>query len=324
MEYFRDALSGDGKVFAANSERTYAMTLADEAVISPMIYDPNYIPFLLQFCREQGVKALLSLFDIDLLVLARHRADFEAIGTKVILADAEAVEICNDKWKTHELVQRLGFKSPLTYRTLASAEEALAKGELMYPVILKPRWGMASMGIYTACNDEEMRVLYAKSSRDVFESYLKYESAATRDEAILIQQRLAGLEHGLDIVNDLQGEMVALFAKRKITMRAGETDVGATVDPEPFRPVAEVISKALRHEGVLSLDCFVCSDGIYVIELNCRISGHYPLSHLAGANVPAQIIGWLRGGQTDHSLLRCSTGVRVVKDIRPQILNEDN
>ena len=321
VDYFKQALGGEGMVLAANSERTYALNQADRYVITPLIYDPDYIPFLLRYCREHRVDALLSLFDVDLLVLARHRSAFSEIGTQVILADDTVVEICNDKWQTHELTKRLGLMSPATYTTLEGAQSALVDGELHYPVMLKPRWGMASMGIYTANNDDELRVLYAKSTEDVFTSHLKYESAATRSAAVLIQQRLVGQEHGLDIVNDLDGNLVALFAKRKVVMRAGETDVGITVDPEPFLKMAEAISSTLRHQAILSLDCFQCETGIFITELNCRISGHYPIAHLAGADVPLQIVRWLKGEGTDAPLLACKTGVTVIKDLAPRCLD---
>jgi carbamoyl-phosphate synthase large subunit len=319
VDWFREAIAGNGLVLATNSHPTQAMERADKCAITPLIYDPGYIPFLLRYCRENRVDALLSLFDVDLLVLARHRDAFLEIGTQVILADEWAVEACNDKWQTHALVRRIGLRSPATYATLADAQAALDGGALHFPVILKPRWGMASIGIYVANNHDELRVLYAKSNEDVFAGHLRYESAATRSEAVLVQQFLDGQEHGLDVVNDLDGNLVALFAKRKVVMRAGETDVGLTMNPEPFRKTALAVSRALRHQAVLSIDCFNCADGIYVTEFNCRISGHYPVAHLAGADVPAQIVRWLQGGETDMGLLACATGVTVIKDLVPRL-----
>lgn len=319
VEYFRQALAGAGVVFAANSELTYAVSQADNHIITPLIYDPDYIPFLLQYCQDKKITALLSLFDVDLAVLAKSRFAFQKIGTRVILAEDKMIEMCNDKWKTHQLAKRLGLMSPATYKSLGGAQRALECGDLRFPVILKPRWGMASIGIYIANNHDELRVLYAKSNDDAMSGHLKYESSATSSEAILIQELLFGKEYGLDIVNDLEGNFVAVFAKHKAVMRAGETDIGVTVDPAPFKAMALSISQEIRHESVLSLDCFRNNAGIFLTELNCRISGHYPISHLAGVNVPMQIIRWLNGKGTDADLLKCEVGVTVIKDLEPRV-----
>lgn len=54
----------------------------------------------MDFCKKHDVKVVLSLFDIDLLVLAKNRRMFEDNGIRLILASAEFIEICNDKYKT--------------------------------------------------------------------------------------------------------------------------------------------------------------------------------------------------------------------------------
>ena len=77
IRFFQDALKGNGMVFAANSSPvSTALQAADKAIVTPLIYDEAYIPFLLRFCREQKIDALMSLFDIDLPVLAAHKAEF--------------------------------------------------------------------------------------------------------------------------------------------------------------------------------------------------------------------------------------------------------
>lgn len=43
VNYFKEALQGKGLVHAANSVETYAMKIADQSVLTPLIYDGNYI-----------------------------------------------------------------------------------------------------------------------------------------------------------------------------------------------------------------------------------------------------------------------------------------
>ncbi len=320
VEYFKDALRGIGSIHVCNSSPTISFQSADASFVAPAIHDGDYIWALLEYCKKNSITAILSLFDIDLPVLAKHRKAFSDIGTKVVLADEEAVSICNDKWKTYDFLLRNDIKTPRTYLRLADAKEAIDAGELMFPVVIKPRWGMGSIGIHVADNENELDVLYSITSKDILNSYLKYESAADPANAVLFQQGLKSQEHGLDVLNDLEGNYISTYAKKKVFMRAGETDLGQIVQPTPFEEIARKISNRIKHEAVLSVDCFVCESGIYVTELNCRISGHYPVSHLAGVDIPKQIVKWLQGKGTDKSLLICKEGIRVTKDLVPRIL----
>ena len=319
VDYFKQC-EGIDKVFASNSEYTIALKRADGYFISPLIYDATYIPSLISFCQEHDIKALLSLFDIDLLVLARHRAEFEEAGIRLILAPASFVEICNDKWLTYQFISSLKLQTPKSWVTMESLLDAIDGGEVDYPILIKPRWGMASMGIYKVENEEELRVLSEKCRRDIFRSHLKYESQSTPDEAIIYQELLSGEEYGLDVINDLEGNYVGTFAKQKVAMRSGETDLGRTAESAPFESVSRSIAAASRHEGILSVDCFKTERGIFVIEMNCRISGHYPLAHIAGVNYPQLLVDWLHGKPTNLKWLSFRPELYIVKDLCPTLL----
>jgi carbamoyl-phosphate synthase large subunit len=53
----------------------------------------------------------------------------------------------------------------------------------------------------------------------------------------------------------------------------------------------------------------VAGDRCYAIDLNPRIGGGYPFSHLSGANVPAALVAWTRGETPDALWLRVEPGV---------------
>ena len=321
VDYFKKA-NGINKVYASNSDYTIALERADGYFISPLIYSEDYISSIINYCKEKEISAVLSLFDIDLLVLAKNREAFEANGIQLILASSEFVEICNDKWKTFLFIKELGLQTPRTYLHLEDVKKAINEGTLSYPIIMKPRWGMASMGIYKVDNEEELEVFTKKCHKDIFKSYLKYESSFTREEAIVYQEIMVGEEYGLDVLNDLEGNYISTFAKQKVTMRSGETDLGRTVSNLPFIEATTKIAGASRHEGILSVDCFKTEKGIFIIEMNCRISGHYPLAYLAGFNYPQLLADWLNHNETNTELLRFEEDLFIVKDLVPTILHK--
>ena len=319
VDYFKKC-SGIDNVYVSNSVYTISCKRADGYFISPLIYDNDYIPSIIDFCIHNNITAVLSLFDIDLLVLAKNRERFESYGIRLILAPASFVEICNDKWKTFQFVESIGLKSPKTYLSKVSVLKAIKDGVLDFPIIMKPRWGMASMGIYVVNNQLELDVFTEKCRRDIFNSYLKYESSVTSDEPIIYQELLHGEEYGLDVINDLEGQFIATFPKQKIMMRSGETDLGRTADPTPFIEISRTIAENSKHEGILSVDCFKNDSGIYIVEMNCRISGHYPLSYLAGFNYPQLLVEWLLGKATDPRSLEFKTDLFIIKDLVPTVL----
>ena len=322
VKYFRDALNGKGRVYASNSEYTIALQEADGYFICPLIYEPEYVDSLIDFCQNNDIRAIISVFDIDLLVLSQNKEKIESKGIKLLLSHSQVVEVCNDKWKTYEFIKSIGLKTPTTHKSLETVHAALNGKEIDFPIIIKPRWGMASIGIYEVHDEEELAFFYKKTLNEIQSSYLRFESGLTPEEMILFQEKLKGQEYGLDIINDLQGNYVGVYPKSKIRMRAGETDLGQTVSPVKFEETARKLSNVLKHEVILSVDCFDVSGEIYILEMNCRISGHYPLSHLAGINLPKQIIAWLNNEETHPENFLFREGLYITKDLEPVILNK--
>lgn len=321
VRYFQNALEHEGKVFASNSEMTYAMSQADGYVITPPIYNKEYIPFLIDYCKANQINAILSCFDIDIPVLASHKKEFNEAGIQLVVSDYKPAEICNDKWLTFNKLKEMGIHTPETFIDINIVKQRLAENKLHFPLIMKPRWGMGSIGVMIIENIEELDVFYAKLHRDIFNTYLKYESQIDTDKCIVVQEMIKGQEYGLDILNDLNGEFVTIIAKKKIAMRAGETDIAEIIDSKDFWDVGKKLSEHLRHIGNLDADCFVNEDGeISVLELNCRFGGQYPFSHLSGADFPKQIIEWLKGNPTRQEYITARIGTRCCKDLAPVII----
>ena len=114
VEYFKKALDGRGEVHVGNSTPlSPVFYYADKSVVTPLIYSEEYIPFLLRYCEENGIDAVISLFDVDLYMLAQHRDAFAERGVTVIVSAPEVILTCNDKWKTYCFCREHGFLAPL-------------------------------------------------------------------------------------------------------------------------------------------------------------------------------------------------------------------
>lgn len=317
VKYFKEVVGESGQVHVCNSDdKTVAFHYADHAVISPLIYDENYIPFLLNYCQKNKIDILLSLFDIDLLVLAKNKAKFAEIGTKVIVSDEKIIEVCNDKWKTYLFLKEHGFRVPRTYKSLQKVMLAIDSGELHYPIVVKPRFGCGSIGMSMA--EDEMALLYyfRRNSRVVSRSYLKYESASVgADEQILYQECLNGQEYGADIINDLNSELQNIIVKKKIAMRAGETDIAEVVDVPVISNELARLSGFTRHIANMDCDVFLVDGVPYVLEMNARFGGGYPFSHMGGCNLPRAIVEWCEGKPVEKGVLSSRPGCVGYKEL---------
>lgn len=316
VHYFREALKGEGQIHVANStDISPAFVVADKTVVTPLIYSDKYIPFLLEYCRSNTIDIIISLFDIDLPILSKNAHKFVEIGTKVIVSDENVINICNDKWYTYNFCRENDICVPKTYIDLQVAEQDICRGELSFPLIIKPRWGMGSISIYEAEDVEELRIFYKKAKRSLSKSYLKYESNQNIEESILIQEKINGQEYGLDIINDLDGNYVNTIVKQKFAMRSGETDCAKVIHDDGLKRFGERIGKLMRHKANLDSDIFISDDKIYLLEMNARFGGGYPFSHIAGVNLPLAIIEWAQGKIVKKEILSEKIGIISHKDI---------
>jgi carbamoyl-phosphate synthase large subunit len=260
---------------------------------------------------------------VDLPILAKSRDRFKEEGISVVVSDSEVIRICNDKWETYNFLKNNSLVTPATFLKIDDVDQALARKDIDFPLVIKPRWGMGSIGVYEAENWKELEVLYSKCTKVVFTSYLSYESKEDSENSILVQEKKTGDEFCMEVINDLETRYVNTFVKRKKDMRGGEDQKAVTERNPLLEKTGKKISEVLGHIASLDVDCFVCDGVPHIIEMNARFGGHYPFSHLAGANLPLAIIKWLKGEPVEKKLLEIRYGVEGFKDINPIVLKRD-
>jgi carbamoyl-phosphate synthase large subunit len=325
VQYFRKALKGCGKVVAVDAnENAPAMSEADLSIIVPTYDVAYYVEILLSLCEDNDIGLLLPLNDLELPILAKERSRFQKIGTFPVVSSPDVIDICFDKWKTTNFLREHGIPCPLTYTSLDVALMALDKQELIFPLVVKPRWGSGSIGVQIVRDREELRLSYSLLRRRLSQTILGTASEADPNHNVLIQECLLGEEYGLDVVNDFEGNYVTTFVKQKLGMRAGETDRAKTVDSTILRGLGERIGRILGHIGNLDCDVFVGPDTFGVLEMNPRFGGGYPFSHAAGANLPAAFLSWADGRKPNQKWLSVDSNIISSKCDRLLVLNRRN
>ena len=290
-----------------------ALQVADVKLQVPAVYAENYIDKTLDICLQYDIKALISLNDLELPILSQHKTRFEKHGIKVLVSDSRVIDIAFDKYKTSQWVESIGLKAPKTYVRLTDAKTALVKGEVQFPLFLKPRWGSGSIGLETVEDMEELDMVYELLFKKIKKTILA--NASVGDEYIMIQEKLTGKEYGLDVINDLEGNFVTVCVKEKLAMRAGETDKAITVDMPKVLKIGKIIGCNLKHIGNLDVDVMQRANGDYcVLELNPRFGGGFPFSYEAGVNLPKAILTWLHGETVPMEWLQYVPGKMFAKN----------
>ncbi len=278
--------------------------MSNNPFVVPPVNDAGYVDALLEICARHDVGLIVPALEPELPKLAAERARFLAMGATPVVSSSETVAICYDKVRTAKLLTSCGLASPATFLSLAECREALERQTVAFPLVVKPRWGVSSIGTYFPEDLEELELSWRLARRQVSRSIFAEASAGDPEHAVLIQEKLAGIEYGLDVINDLDGNHVCTLARQKLRMRAGQTDQALTVSDERLEAFGRTLGQRLGHVGLLDCDVFATERGLSVLDLNPRLGGGYSFAHAAGADYPAALLAWARGEAPDP---RCFT-----------------
>src|SRR5699024_5414452 len=152
--------------------------------------------------------------------------------------------------------------------------------ELIFPLVVKPAKGSASLGIHIVSNKEELKNIFFKS------------------DGLIIQPFYKDKEFGIDVYIDMvSGDLVDIFIKEKIKMRSGETDKSVSVHNDAIEKlVIDFISKT-NFSGPIDIDCFEYKGNYYISEINPRFGGGYPHAHEMGCDFMKYIVNNLNGNE---------------------------
>lgn len=286
VQYFKNELGNRGLVIATDcSELAPALYDADKYFIVPRMNEEGYIDVILSICKENNIKAVLSLIDPELSLLAEYKKNFMDIGTIPIISDYDIVEMCFDKYSMYKFFVQNGFK---TIRSYINKEEFYKDVEaeiINYPVFVKPVRGSASINISKVNSKEEV------------------ESLFSRFDNLMIQEFMDSTEYGADVYIDMiSSEPVAIFTKEKIKMRAGETDKSVSLKDQKLFELIKVFVKKAGFKGIIDIDIFKVNGEYYISEVNPRFGGGYPHAYECGVNVPRMIINNIEG-KVNHEVI---------------------
>lgn len=279
VQYFKKALNGDGQVIATDcSNLAPAIYDADKYYIVPRMTDEGYLDVILDICKEEQISGVLSLIDPELSLLSDNVEKFAEVGTKVIGSSYELCERSLDKYEMYKWLVDNGYKCAKSYMNKEEFFSDLDDGTAKFPVFVKPARGSASISISKVTDRETVDLLFA------------------HEDGLMIQEFFDGQEIGADVYIDMiSGEVVSIFIKKKLKMRAGETDKAVSFkDEKLFELIKEFVDRA-GYRGQIDIDIFDINGEYYISEVNPRFGGGYPHAYESGSDHMSLIVNNLNG-----------------------------
>lgn len=313
VRWFQEALAANGvhgTVIAADLDRhAPAKSFAQDFVQAPRVTDPGYRSWLQSFLADHDIGIAVSINDFELSTWAQLPATPE--WNSLVRLTSESQHLVEDKYAMSLAFGEQEMSVPQTWLG-GAAERAAEEAPAGSGFVVKGRFGSASRGLRFA-EAANLADAVADATREVTDrqgrAAHEQHDVEPRD-LVIIQERIDGPEYGLDVVCDLNHGFAGVLARRKITMRAGETDRAESVAADGFVDVARQLAEAVPHAGTIDVDVMVgADDKAYVIDVNPRFGGGYPFSHLAGAHIPNAYVAWAAGLSVADDWLRTDIGV---------------
>jgi len=297
VQYFKRTFDGIGTVVATDASTLGpAIYDADKYYIVPPITEEGYIDKILEICQKEQISGVLSLIDPELSLLAANEDKFKAIGTTIIGSSYELCEMALDKMQMYKWLVEHGYNCARSWMDKEEFYKAVDAGEVSYPVFVKPYRGSASISISKVYDRETVDLLFA------------------HEDDLMIQEFLDGQEIGADVYIDLlSGEVVSIFTKKKIKMRAGETDKAVSFKDEKLFALIEKFVNEAGYRGQIDIDIFEIDGQYYISEVNPRFGGGYPHAYECGVDHMNLILINLQGKVNEKKIGAYEEGIYMMK-----------
>src|SRR3990170_106597 len=317
------ALKEEGyRVIVVNSNPATIMTdpdLADATYIEPIT--PEVVAKIIEAERPDallptmgGQTALNTALD-----LAKD-GTLERLGVQLIGANAEAIEMAEDRLKFRQAMDRIGLESPKS-AIAHSLDEAVAALELVgLPTIIRPSFTLGGTGGGIAYNREE------------FEGIVRGGLEASPSREVLIEESVLGWkEYEMEVVRDRADNAIIICSIENIDPMGVHTGDSITVAPaltltdKEYQRMRSASIAVLREIGVETGGSNVQfavdpkTGRMVVIEMNPRVSRSSALASKATGFPIAKVAARLAVGYTLDEIANDITGGATPASFEPTI-----
>lgn len=276
IKAFREAYQSlhlDGKIIGTDiNPLAPALQVVDSYRIVPEVQSKEYIPALIEICRNEQIDLIFPLIDPEIPLLSNNKELFEAIGVRLSVVSPDVSVICHDKWLMSEFFRSIKLTTPRSW-----LPSEINVDDLQFPLFIKPRDGNASLNVHRLNNKKELLF---------FVEYVRNP---------IIQEYIDGIEVTIDVICDLDGKILGIVPRQRLEVRSGEITKGVTIYHKDIIESCRLIAEKLPVIGPITIQCIIRDDLVCFTEINARFGGGVPLSIAAGVNSPQWLLAHAAG-----------------------------
>lgn len=280
FKFLKQSLGDSCQIIATDNQATApALYIADKRFVVPRIDSEGYIDKIISIALQNDVKAITTLIDPEIELLAANRERFLAHDIIPLCPSKETANYCFDKYKMFEYLTEKGIRTVLTYDNLEHFRQGLAQGKINFPVFIKPRTGSGSVGIHKVQDMETLESYFSEAAFDY-----------------IIQEFMDCDDCDADVyIDTISHEPVAVFSKRKLETKIGGASKTISFKDERLFDFVREICKVLEFNGPVDMDFWYKDGEYYLSEVNPRFGGAYLHAYGAGVDFFKLIANNLKG-----------------------------
>ena len=137
-------------------------------LLNKNVSEQAWVEVLIEKIKLEKLEILFIGVDFELPVLAKKRDEIEkSTNCKIIVSSKEVIRVGNDKYLTYLFLKENNLDYPNTY-----LPKEIDQMKIEYPVIVKPRVGARSIGVYKVNNRVELNEKLAIVDEPIIQEYI--------------------------------------------------------------------------------------------------------------------------------------------------------
>jgi carbamoyl-phosphate synthase large subunit len=269
----------------------------DVSMVVPRADDPAWAGSIINICNTEKVDLVLPGIEQDVRALFNHGATIRhCTNAHILLNSPLALKVGLDKWELNQFADQHDIFVPQTW--LARDVEKIAA---KYPLLLKPRQGMAGKGIHVVKSSNELKEWLARLT---IGDYMIQEYIGSDDEEYTVSV--------FGCFDETLSQPIML--RRKLNY--GSTFEAETVFDPILAACATDLAGKLSICGATNFQYRKEGGCYYLIEVNPRFSSSTSIKSAFGFNEPAMaIISFLQKRPVEPLNLKKGRCSRYIEDL---------
>lgn len=259
----------DAKVFTTdmNPELAPAAYVSDGCFTVVKVTDKQYIPQLLNICKNNKIGMIVPTIDTELIILSENKQLFSDNNITVCVSSPEFISTCRDKRNTSIFFKSHNIRVP----------NEIDKYNPIFPMFAKPYDGSLSSNLHYIKNKDELTYEILNDPKLLFMEYIDKDVYK---------------EYTIDMYYGKDNYVKCIVPRERIKIRAGEINKGRTVKFPLTDYMKQRLNKIDGCIGCICVQVFFNSNtnDVVGIEINPRFGGGYPQTFAAGGNYPEMLI----------------------------------